>query len=138
MNGEEIFERLRPLIVEVTGRKPEEVRLESILVEDLGAESIDLVDLSFLIEEAFGITLETNGIEKAARARIPGGVFEKDGLLTEPALEEMRRLLPEVEPARLVPGLRKADLPALLPVSVFVRLVLQKLEEKAGEAPCRT
>jgi len=142
MNQDEIFERLRPLVAEVTGRKPEDVRPESGLVEDLGAESIDLVDLSFLIEERFGTTIEANEIERGARARMPGGAYEKDGVLTPEALAGLREALPEVDPARIREGLRKADIPSLLTVGVFVRLIGRKLEEKeaaAGkEVPCRS
>ncbi len=135
MTDEEIYERLRPLIVEVTGAKPEDVRPESALVDDLGAESIDLVDLSFLIEEKFGITIESNEFEKRVRARTPGGVYEKDGMLIPEAIEELRKLLPELGEDKLRPGLRKADLPSLLTVSVFAHLIGSKLAAKAGEAP---
>ena len=47
MTNEEIFEELKPLLVEVLGVAPETIRLESVLVSDLGAESIDLLDLEF-------------------------------------------------------------------------------------------
>jgi len=134
MTDEEILERLVPLIAEVTGARPEEIRPESVLVEDLGAESIDLLDLSFLIERAFGIKIEPNEFEKRVRARIPGGVYERDGILTAEAIVELRGALPEIEPARLAPGLRKVDLPALLTVSVFVHLIQRKIEEAP---PCR-
>jgi acyl carrier protein len=129
---QEVFERLRPLIQEVTGVRPDSIRLESVLVHDLGAESIDLLDLSFLIEQEFGITIEANEFEKEARQRIPGGVYERDGFLTAEALEELRRSIPEVEPAKFAPGLRKVDVPALLTVSVFIHLIQRKLGQRSG------
>ncbi len=135
MTEEEIFRELRPLIAEVTGTQPDAVRPESVLVEDLGAESIDLVDLSFLIEEKFGIAIEANEFERKVRARIAGGAYEKDGLLTDEALAELKALLPEVDEGKLRRGLRKADLPSLLTVSVFVHLIARKLDEKKREAP---
>jgi acyl carrier protein len=146
MTGEEIFRELRPLVVDVTGRKIEEVRMESVLVEDLGAESIDLVDLSFLIEEKFGVTIEANEFERRVRARFPGGAYEKDGFLTAEAIAGLREELPEVDPGKLREGLRKADLPALLTVSVFVGLIGKKLAAKmaaeasgeTGETRCRS
>ena len=133
MTQHEIFEQLRPLIREVTGVRPDQSKPESVLVRDLGAESIDLLDLSFLIEERFAVTIEPNEFERAARARIPGGVYEKDGFLTDAALAQLRRELPEIDQARLVPGLRKLELPALLTVSVFVRIIHRKLMEKPQE-----
>jgi len=133
LTEQEVMDRLRPLITEVTGVPPHEIAMECVLMTDLGAESIDLLDLSFLVEEQFGITIEPNEFESRARARIPGGVFEKDGCLTDAALAELRRLLPEVRPDRLTAGLRRADLPTLLTVGVLVHLIQHKVAEKDGE-----
>lgn len=130
MNQDQIFEKLRELIRDVLGVKLEQIQPDSVLVGDLGAESIDLLDLSFLIEDKFGITIEPNEFEKKVTAALPDGVFEREGYLTDGALEELRRALPEVDTSRLVPGFRKAQIPSLLTVSVFVRLIQQKLAEK--------
>ena len=110
------------------------IGLQQVLMENLGAESLDLLDLSFLIEERFGITIGSHEFEDQAKARLPGGVYEKEGFLTPEALVELRRALPEIPPARLVPGLRKLELPSLLTVSVFVHLIQRKLAEKTRVA----
>ena len=127
MTEAEIFEELKPVLLEALGVAPERIRMESVLVADLGAESIDLLDLSFRIEEKFKVTIEANELEREAKKRLPGGVFEKDSFLTEEALVELRRAAPELNPARLVKGLRKTDLPSLLTVGFFVHLIVRKL-----------
>lgn len=127
MTETKIFEELKPLLVEVLGVPAEKTRLDSVLVSDLGAESIDLLDLSFRIEEKFQVRIEANEIEREARKRLPDGVYEKDGYLTEAALAEIRKSVPELDAGKLVKGLRKMDLPALLTVSFFVRLIARKL-----------
>lgn len=123
----EILEKLKPLLEEVLGVRPAEIHPHSELVAHLGAESIDLLDLTFRIEEAFKVRIEANELERQAINQLPGGVFEKDGQLTEEALAELRRAAPELNPAKLVTGLRKADLPALLTVGFFVSLIQRKL-----------
>ena len=128
---EAVFGRLASLVTEVTGVGSEEIAMESVLVTDLGAESIDLLDLSFLIEEEFGITIEPNEFESRARRSMPGIEYEKDGYLTAEALAELRRALPEIAPRRLTTGLRKMDLPNLLTVAVFVHLIQRKLAVKS-------
>ena len=130
MTEDEILDRLKPLLVEVLGVAVDEIRPESVLVTDLGAESIDLLDLSFRIEETFNVTIEGNEIEREASKRLPEGAYEKNGRLTEEALAEIRKSLPELDPARLVAGLRKMDLPSLLTVQFFVSLIARKLGEK--------
>jgi acyl carrier protein len=130
----EVFRKLVPLVQEITGAREEHVRMESGLVEDLGAESLDLLDLTFLIEEQFGITLGADEFERQARARMPGGAYEQNGLLTEEAIAHLREALPEVPPEKLRPGLAKVALPQVLNVAVFVHLIERKLAEKEKAA----
>jgi acyl carrier protein len=130
----EIFERLKPLLVEVLGVPLERIRPESVLVAELGAESIDLLDLSFRIEEVFNVTIESDEIEREAGKRLPGGVYTKDGRLSSEALEELRKSFPELDASKFAGGIRKTDLPSLLTVRFFVKLVARKLAEKEGAA----
>jgi acyl carrier protein len=134
MTEQEVFRRLAPLVQEITGAREENVRMESGLVEDLGAESLDLLDLTFLIEEQFGVTMGADEFERQARARMPGGVYEHNGLLTEEAIAHLRAALPEVPPEKLRPGLAKVALPQVLNVAVFVHLIERKLAEKEKAA----
>jgi acyl carrier protein len=128
-----IFDELVPLLTETLGVPPGRIRMESVLVADLGAESIDLLDLSFRIEDRFKITVEANEIEREARKHLPGGEYEKEGLLTDEALAEIRRAAPELDAGKIVRGLRKRDLPALLNVAFFVHLIKRKLSAASPE-----
>jgi len=129
MNEREILDRLTPLIREVTGARPEQITPEANLMADLGAESLDLLDLSFLIEEQFGITIESDEFGRQATARLGGAPYERDGRLTEEALAELRRAMPEVPPNAFRPGLRPVELPSVLNVAVFAHLIGRKLAE---------
>lgn len=133
MTEKEIFEQLLPLIREVTGARADQVTMTSNLMDDLGAESIDLLDLSFLIEENFGITIESDEFESQATAHIPGGQYERDGYLTPEAIEELKKALPEVPPERFRPGLKKIEVPSVLNVAVFVHLIQRKVSQKQQE-----
>ena len=133
MNETEVFGKLLPLVREVTGARADEVRMESNLMTDLGAESIDLLDLSFLIEEAFGITIEADEFERQASEQIPGGEYERDGFLTAEAIEELRKALSEVPPELIKAGLRKIEVPSVLNVAVFVHLIQRKVGQKQRE-----
>jgi acyl carrier protein len=134
MNETEAFEKLLPLIREVTGAKEDEVRMESNLMTDLGAESIDLLDLSFLIEDKFGITIEADEFERQASQRMSSGQYDQDGLLTPEAIEELKKALPEVPSEMFRPGLRKIEVPSVLNVAVFVHLIQRKVAQKQREA----
>jgi acyl carrier protein len=130
---QEVFVKLQPLIQEITGATEDRIRMETVLVEDLGAESLDLLDLSFLIEETFGVTIGADDFEHQARAGSPEGGYDRDGLLTEDAILRLREALPEVPPEKLQPGLPKVALPRVLNVAVFVHQIQRKLAEAQKE-----
>jgi acyl carrier protein len=133
MNENDVFDKLLPLILDVTGSRADQVKMTSNLVVDLGAESIDLLDLSFLIEEEFGITIEANEFERQATENIPGGQYELNGCLTPEALAELRKALPEVPAGEFRPGLKKMEVPSILNVAVFVHLIQRKCLAKPQE-----
>ena len=88
---------------------------------------LDLLDLSFLIEEAFNITMTSDEFQRQVAERLAGEPYEEKGFVTEAALAELRRLLPEVPPAKLQPPLARVALPSVLNVAVFVHLIQGKL-----------
>ena len=133
MTEEEVFQKLLPHVREVTGVPADQIRMDSGLMDDLGAESLDLLDLSFLIEEAFGVTIAADEFERQARARMPDLVYERDGILTDEAVVALRKALPEVPPHRIHAGMPKLAVPRVLTVAVFVHLIQRKLAG-AGEA----
>ena len=55
MSIEEIFQTMRELVAEQFAIEPEEVSMESYFEEDLGADSVDLVELVMAMEEEFEV-----------------------------------------------------------------------------------
>ena len=131
MTEQEIFKKLVPLVREVTGCREEQITMQSGLMQDLGAESVDLLDFSFLIEETFGITIEADEFERQAKEQISGGVYEVNGRLTDEALNVLKKALPEVPADCFKPGMKKIEIPGILNVAVFVHLIQSKLEAKS-------
>ena len=62
----ELFEKVRSIIADVLCVDKVKILPESDLVDDLGAESIDFVDLSFRVEEAFKISFGPENMEPIA------------------------------------------------------------------------
>ncbi len=58
LSDDEIFRQLVDIIVEALRVDPESISLKSNILKDFDAESIDLVDIRFRIEETFGFRVE--------------------------------------------------------------------------------
>ena len=59
-----VFERVRAIVVEQLGVEEDEVTPEASFVEDLGADSLDTVELVMALEEEFGIEIPDEDAEK--------------------------------------------------------------------------
>ena len=58
--------KIREIVVEHLGVDPEEVKIESSFIDDLGADSLDTVELIMALEEEFGIEIPDEDAEKIA------------------------------------------------------------------------
>jgi len=61
---DEIFQELRSIIADQLGVKPEEVTMDSSFTDDLGADSLDIVELIMALEEEFGLEIPDEDAEK--------------------------------------------------------------------------
>ena len=59
-----VFEEIRDVVVEQLNVSPEAVKLESKIIEDLGADSLDVVELVMALEEKFDIQIPDADAEK--------------------------------------------------------------------------
>ena len=64
MNEQEIFEKVKVIVVEQLGVEEEKVRKEATFVDDLSADSLDIVELVMSIEEEFDIEIADVEAEK--------------------------------------------------------------------------
>ena len=58
------FEDVRDVVVEQLSVAPDQVKLEAKIIEDLGADSLDVVELVMALEEKFGIEIPDSESEK--------------------------------------------------------------------------
>jgi len=58
------FEKVRDIVVEQLGVEADDVAIESTFIDDLGADSLDIVELIMAFEEEFGIEIPDEAAEK--------------------------------------------------------------------------
>ncbi len=64
MNTNEIFEQMKDIIVEKLGVEKGKITMESKFMDDLGADSLGLVDVTMELEEKFGVSIPDEDLPK--------------------------------------------------------------------------
>jgi acyl carrier protein len=90
-----IEEKLRELLIPVFGLSTiDEVQPQHSLVKDLGATSIDFVEISYIVESNFNVTIKTNELMIGGSAINPDDLFI-DGILTTEGAELLNKNMNE-------------------------------------------
>jgi len=125
-----IPDAVRRIIADALGRPEAEVKLDSILMEDLGAESLDFLDIVFRLERDFGIQITRGEMERASRGDMSADEFAPGGVISERGLARLRELMPEAAD-RIKPGLRPSTILTLFSVQTFANMVIGKREGRS-------
>ena len=120
----EVMAKVADCLVEALGVDTDEVVEEATLTEDLGAESIDFLDIVFRLEKAFGIKIPRGDL--FPDNLLSSTEYVKDGQLTEKGMEMLKEKLPYADFSRLKDG-SVADLPNLFTVGMIVNYVTAKV-----------
>ncbi len=128
--GSDVLEVVRAAIAEALAIEAADVSATSNLMHDLGAESLDFLDIVFKLEHAFGIEITRGEMEKAARGDMSDAEFAPGGVISDAGLARLRALMPEAA-ERIRPGLRPAQILSLFSVQTFANVVQGKLDGHA-------
>ena len=93
---EDIFDVVKEVLVDALGLDDDEVTLEATLMGDLGAESIDFLDIVFRLEKAFEIKIPREELFPA-EALMSNPDFVSGGKLTEAGMTELKNKMPHTD-----------------------------------------
>ena len=125
MTESEIYAKVRKMLVDALAVDEQEVVPDACLTDDLGAESIDYLDIAFQMERTFGIKIQPN--EMLMGDHLPDQ-FVQDGKITDTGIEELRRRFPHLRLDDLDGSRNVADLRRIFTVGALVRFVMTKLK----------
>jgi acyl carrier protein len=120
-----VVPKVAETVADALGCELDEVERSSSLIGDLGAESIDFLDLVFRLERAFKVKIPRGKIVEDARGTLPEAEFEQKGLVTEKGLAQLKAFLSEVPADRFRAPLKVAEIPRLFTVETFCKLVIR-------------
>ena len=134
MNVETIYPKVREIIADVLVIEEEEINLNSRLISDLGAESIDFLDLVFQLEKEFTVKIPRGQLEKNARGSLSEAEFEQSGALTAQGLAALKAYLSEVPAEYFTDNMKVSEIPMLFTVETFCKLILSAKAAAPAEA----
>lgn len=123
------LDRIRKCLAEVLAIEPETIAAQSRLVDDLGADSLDLVELMYLMEQEFNLRLSKKDMSLSAQLGIPEEQIHENEMLTPKALGLLRQRFPHAVD-QLVEGTTRNQLASLLTVDEIVKVIEERLHEK--------
>lgn len=96
LSDEEIFEKVQETMMDALGVDDDEVTPEATLVGDLGAESIDFLDIVFRLEKNFDVKIPRGELFPEDLASADSGLVV-DGVVTEDGIAQLREKMPHAD-----------------------------------------
>ena len=121
---DEIYQKVQTTLVDALGVDEEDVTPEATLFKDLGAESIDLLDIVFRLERNFGIKIPRGELFPE---NVSDPELTQDGKLTPKGLVEMQERLPFADLSTFSANPEVDKLLDLYTVDMLVQYVSSKL-----------
>ncbi len=125
MSQDEVFAKVKDVLVDALGADEEDITPESKLVADLGAESIDFLDIVFRLEKAFGIKIQQSELFPENVLSDPN--YVQDGKVTDLGLEELKKRLPHADLTGFAASRKVSEFSNVFTVDAIVKFVQAKI-----------
>jgi acyl carrier protein len=122
---EEVFEKVQEALMDALGVDDDEVTPEATMVGDLGAESIDFLDIVFRLEKAFEIEIPRS--ELFPEDILTNAEYVQDGKVTPDGVEELKKRMPFADLSKFEANPVVQDFGNLLTVNDLCRYVESKV-----------
>jgi len=132
---QEVFPKIAAIIADALPCDLQKVTLEASLIDDLGAQSIDFLDIVFRIERAFKVKIPRGKIIEQARGDLSAAEFEQRGVVSDAGLQRLKSFLSEVPPEKFASPLKVADIPRLFTTETFCKMVIRQQRADAAAKP---
>ena len=122
---DEIFEKVQETLVDAHGVDDDEVTEEATLVDDLGAESIDFLDIVFRLEKNFGIKIPRGELFPENLAA--DASFVDDGKVTAEGIATLKEKMPHADIDSFANDPKVENIQSLFTVNMITNFVENKL-----------
>jgi len=132
--SDEIYTKVTSVLVESLNVEEDDLTPAATLQGDLGAESIDMLDIVFRLEREFGVKIPRGEL-------FPESVFQgnpeflQEGRVTDQGMSELRSQMPYADLSGFNGDRRLSAIPDLFTVDLLARYIAWKLEQGVAASP---
>ncbi len=124
LSNAEIEDAVRVIVAESLGKKLDDVQIDSVLMDELGAEPLDFLDIVFRLERNFGIKIPRGELFPE---NIADPDMVQDGMLTSKGIEELKSRMPYADLSGFAANPDVEKISDLYTVDMLVHYVQSKL-----------
>lgn len=125
---EEIFGVVQTAVVDALGVEDDEVTPGATLLDELGAESIDLLDILFRLERKLGVKIQAADLAAYVQGGIPDDDFsDEGGIITERGLAHLKAVMPQIDEDELRGTFQAEKVMSLFTVDNLTDLVISRV-----------
>lgn len=125
--SEEVFEKVRETLVDALGVDDDEVTPQATLIGDLGAESIDFLDIVFRLEKNFDIKIPRGELFPENLTSAESG-FVANGVVTPSGIDELRKRMPHADIETFAQDPKLENIQELFTVEMICKFLQSKLK----------
>lgn len=126
-SDEEILTKVKEIITDILQIEPDGISANSSLIDDLGMESIDFLDLDIRLEETFNIFVPRRPPLQRMAAVFGREKLVQEGKITQLGAKLLKLAFPEADQSRIYEGMMERDAPSLITPQTYVNVVKRGL-----------
>jgi len=127
-SDKEIIAKVKEILEGILQIEPDGISANSSLIDDLGMESIDFLDLDIRLEETFNIFVPRRPPLQRMEAVFGREKLVQEGKITQLGVRLLKLALPEVDQDRIYKGMAERDVPSLITPQTYLSVVKRGLE----------
>lgn len=124
--SEDVFAKVQETLVDALGVDDDEVTPEATLIGDLGAESIDFLDIVFRLEKNFDVKIPRGELFPEGLTSADSGYIE-DGVVTEKGISELRDRMPHADVDKFAEDPKVENIQELFTVEMICKFLESKV-----------
>lgn len=124
--SDDVFAKVQETLVDALGVDDDEVTPEATLIGDLGAESIDFLDIVFRLEKNFDVKIPRGELFPEGLTSAESGFIE-DGVVTDKGISELRERMPHADIDKFADDPKVENIQELFTVEMICKFLQAKI-----------